>query len=54
MIVIIFNIIAFFLDLLGTIVQYRNGNYLWSVILGFCTGMIFINTGWLISQEVEK
>lgn len=51
---IIFNIAIFMFDILGVFVNYKSGNYIWSVVLGICSGAIFTNIIWLIRDEVEE
>lgn len=54
MVVIIFNIFVIIFDLLAAIIQYKNGNYIFAVILSFCVGSILSNTVWLIIRELEE
>lgn len=50
---IIFNIVIFIFDIFGVFVNYKSGNYIWSVALGFCSGEVFTNIIWLIRDEVK-
>lgn len=54
MMVIIFNFFAFIFDILGVFVNYKNGNYVWSVVLGICSGAMFTNVIWLIKDKIEE
>lgn len=50
---IIFNLLALIIDIFATFANYSNGNYLWAVILGVCSGVVFSNLIWFIKIKIE-
>lgn len=51
---IIFNLLALIIDIIATFANYSNGNYLWAVILGVCSGVVFTNLTWFIKIKLEE
>jgi hypothetical protein len=54
MALIIFLFFTLVLDVCATIINYIQGNFLWAVILGFCSGAVFINLIWSIKNKIEE
>lgn len=54
MFITIFNLVVCIFNILATVVNYSNGNYGWAVVNGACFGATFMNTIWLIKQNIEE
>ena len=54
MALIIFLLFAFVLDVCGTFVNYMQGNFLWAVTLGVCSGAVFSNLIWVIKNKIDE
>ena len=54
MILILFLLFALVLDVCDTFVNYIQGNFLMAVILGVCSGAVFMNLIWVIKNKIEE
>lgn len=51
---IIFNFLAFILNIAGACANYTEGNFLWAVINGVCIGVSFENFIWMLILKLKE
>ena len=54
MVLIIFLLFALVLDVCAVFVNYMQGHFLWAVILGVCSGAVFMNLLWVIKNKIGE
>ena len=54
MISIILLLFVLILDICAAFVNCMQGNFLWAVILGICSGAVCKNLIWVIKDKIEE
>ena len=50
--IIVLSVFVTLFNLVGTYINYKNGNYIWAVINGICFGANLVNVIWMIIHKV--
>lgn len=53
-VIIVLNVFITLFNLIGTCINYKNGNYMWAVINGICFGATLVNDIWMIIHKVSE